>query len=295
MSHHPGFDLIDSPFADEPLKQAILDFRELRVPARPGDDVVLEAIRAEQPPGSMLGSSTWAKPDSLSTLVRYGVVAALLAALVIYAVGQRSDNYLLAAVEDAIAQHKTVRFVVEGKVPNQLNKVPVTCYWTLDSMHLRIEGAPDGKVRIHDYPGGRLLALDPKTKTAQVIRFDPKKYNEPKKRLEMLQVIRDERNSEASIELFDGRDYLVYRLEKQYGRQGRLTTKTTVWADLSTRLPVRIEASDRLRDLNDPQALHDGECTVNSDFVWDPAEIGSIGEFFSTTPPKGYKVEVVDE
>jgi hypothetical protein len=292
MSAPPGFDLVDSSAADEPLDQAIRGFQELQVPARPDDRAVLAVIRTGQSQESRLGSLTQAKPDRLPALLRYGVVAAALALLVVYAVGQRPENYLLADVADAMARHKTVRFVVEDKIPSDRNKVPITCYWTLDSMHSRLEGSRDGKLRINDYPGGRILVLDPKTKTAQVIRFDPKKIAEPKNRLAMCQVIRDERSSKASKETLAGREYLVYRLERQYG--SRSTMKTLVWADPTTRLPVRIDVSDRLRDLKDPKKFYD-DSIVNRDFVWDPPEIGSVGEFFSTTPPTGYTVEVIDD
>jgi hypothetical protein len=291
MPNDHRLDLVDSDSADEPLNQAALGFRKLPIPARPDDSVVLAAIRAEPTRQAILVSPTGANPDRSAALVRYGMVAAVLAAIMAYGVGQRADNFLLADVADAIARHKTVRFVVED--PQGPAKVPITCYWTLDSMHLRYEG-PDGQRRTMDYPGGRMLLLDPKAKKAKVILFDPKKTNEPKRRLEMCQIIRDERNSKASKESLDGHERLVYRLEKLYGHQDRLTIKTIVWADPATRLPVRIDESRHLRDLKDPQKFYD-EAIVNRDFAWDPSEIGSIQEFFSTTPPKGYSVEVIND
>jgi hypothetical protein len=292
MPNDHRLDLIDSASADEPLNQAIRGFQELRIPARPDDRGVLAAISTQRPQQATLRSPTGARTGRLAAMLRYGVVAAVLAALVAYGVGQRADNFLLADVADAIARHKTVRFVVED--PKAPAKVPVACYWTLDSMHLRYEGPSDGVRRVMDYPAGRMLILDPKAKTAKLSLFDPKKTNEPKRRLEMYQVIRDERNSKASKETLEGHERLVYRLEKQYGYQDRLSIKTIVWADPATRLPVRIEEFDHLRDLKDPKKFYD-DATVNRDFVWDPPEIGSIEEFFSTTPPKGYTVEVLHD
>jgi hypothetical protein len=75
-----------------------------------------------------------------------------------------------------------------------------------------------------------------------------------------------------------------YRIEEEH--------KTSVlWVDAATELPVKLE-----HELSDPKILHP---TVNcmkftlTDFEWDPELKGfkNADELFSTTAPKGYKVE----
>ncbi len=226
-------------------------------------------------------------------IVRYSIVATVLAALVLTGWGRRTDTVLLADVVTAMSKHKTFRFEVKREklpveAPGNSRELsdetkrrlggggprwPVTqiSYGTLDTMHARIEDSR-GTLTIVDQAKGILLRLDPQEKTAVASKFPP-----VKKRNGFFAILDELMKDKATIatnEQLDGVAVVVYRLTKDQ-------VNSTLWVDRATELPVRLvmEHSGPLQ-----------QKTTMTNFVWDPP-IADPAAFFSVDPPAGYQVQ----
>lgn len=98
--------------------------------------------------------------------------------------------------------------------------------------------------------------------------------------LDSLRELEQHKNVTAVRDKRDGKELLKYRLEVE-------KTTTTLWVDPATKLPVRVEF-----EMTDPTPTISRIHFVMSDFQWDPELKGvkSLDDFFSTTPPVGYKI-----
>jgi hypothetical protein len=275
------------------LDDAVAAMRRLPVPQRPPDRAVLEAISASEKSGfGRIPQKLLQRIQRVHPLVRYSIVATVLAALALTGWGRRSDTLLLADVVTAMSKHKTLRFDVKReKLPVEAPgnprepsdetkrrlgggpRWPVTSvsYGTLDTMHGRIENSR-GDLTIVDHTKGIMLRLDPQTKTAVANKFPP-----AMKRSGFFDILDELMKDKATIatnEQLDGVPVVVYRLKKD-------NVNSTIWVDRATELPVRMVMEDTGRIQ---------QKTTMSNFVWDPP-IADPTAFFSVDPPAGYQVQ----
>ncbi len=143
----------------------------------------------------------------------------------------------------------------------------------MDGVHERLE-KPDG-YSITNYSKRRRLSIIPKKQKAIVVVL-PKRI--PESFPEILNHYRNDKQTKATKETWDGRNALVYRLNKEKGE-----FRVTIWIDAKTKLPVRLEIRIGL-----PASK-----TIWTDFKWDP-QIDDPDEFFSVQPPEGYKLHTLD-
>jgi hypothetical protein len=227
----------------------------------------------------------------VNPIVRYSIVVAVLAGLVLTGWGRRSDTLLLADVATAVAKHKTVRSddkIEKVPAPGEENQQerpdetkrrpgagqwPMihTSYATLDTMHARIEDRR-GPVTILDRAKGVLLRLDPQAKTAVVSKFPG--VMKTSGFLEILDKLMKDEETIATNEELDGAAVVVYRLKKE-------NVNSTIWVDRATELPVRV-VMENVGPLR--------QKTTMSNFIWDPP-IADPAAFFSVDPPAGYHVQ----
>lgn len=95
--------------------------------------------------------------------------------------------------------------------------------------------------------------------------------------LEMLREFQNRKNVTSIQDTLDGRSTMKYRLEEP-------DRTSTLWIDLETKRPVRIEEERP----NKGQKITDYKWTL-SDFEWDVKDL--TGQLFSVQPPAGYTLE----
>src|ERR1700678_2205297 len=275
------------------LDEAIASMRRTSVPQRPPDRSVLDAISAsENSAFGRIPQKLLQRIQRVHPIVRYSIVATVLAALALTGWGRRTDTVLLADVVTAMSKHKTLRFEVKREKlpveapgnPRELTDEtkrrpgggggrPITdiSYGTLDTMHARIEHS-GGDLTIVDQAKGILLRLDPREKTAVASKFPP--VMKRNGFFDILDELMKDKATIATNEQLDGVAVVVYRLTKDQ-------VNSTIWVDRATELPVRLvmEHSGPLQ-----------QKTTMSNFVWDPP-IADPAAFFSIDPPAGYKVQ----
>jgi len=93
--------------------------------------------------------------------------------------------------------------------------------------------------------------------------------------LEILREFQDHKNVVALQDTLDGRSTMRYRLEEQ-------DRTSTLWVDLETKLPVRIEELQPVPNAKDWKF-------VLSDFEWDVD--AKKDQLFSVHPPEGHDIE----
>jgi hypothetical protein len=110
----------------------------------------------------------------------------------------------------------------------------------------------------------------------------PDSRDKGKSILENLHALENHKNVVATKDQLDGMTVLKYRVAEE-------KTTTTLWVNPETKLPVKVECVTT-EVIDEPVSRL---TFVLSDFEWDPPIKGykDTDEFFSTTPPKGYKVK----
>jgi hypothetical protein len=275
------------------LDEAVAAMRRMPAPQRPPDRSVLDALSAKETSGlERIPLQLLQRIQRVNPIIRYSIVATVLAALVLLGWGRHSEGLLLADVVTAMSKHKTFRF------DNKLEKLPapaagnprdlpddtkrrlggggrwpvtqISC-GTLDTMHARIEDSR-GTLTIVDQAKGILLRLDPQEKTAVVSKFPP-----VMKRSGFFEILDELMKNKATIatnEELDGVAVAVYRLSKDQ-------VNSTIWVDRPTELPVRVV----MENVGKIQ-----QKTTMTNFVWDPPIADPVA-FFSVDPPAGYQVQ----
>jgi len=258
--------------ADALLDEALAAIRKMPAPDRPTDARVLEGpARAKVSRLSSIPRTLYTRIRHMHPVIRYGMVALVVLAVLLIGFGTRSEKLLLADVADAVAKHKTVRVEtdIEPLAPEKRTRGR-TIYLTLDYMHARIEN-PDGTLRILDQAKGIFLNLDPKEKAALIFKFPGKPSTI--RFFEILDELEKDKRTTSSMEKLDGSDVVVYRLTKE-------EMNRTIWVDRKTKLPVRVE----IEHLKGPRQKE-----LMTQFGWDPP-IANPAQFFSVEPPAGYTV-----
>ena len=114
--------------------------------------------------------------------------------------------------------------------------------------------------------------------------FTPATSDQNKSILENIRDLEKHKDAVPTKGKLKGKAVLKYRIEEEH-------KITLLIVDAATKLPVRMEY-----ELTDPKILHPTVTKMKfvlSDFEWDPELRGfaNLDEVFSTTPPKGYKVD----
>jgi hypothetical protein len=276
------------------LDDAVAAMRRLPVPQRPPDRSVLEAISASEKSGfGRIPQKLLQRIKRVHPIVRYSIVATVLAAVALTGLGRRTDTLLLADVVTAMSKHKTFRFESKHeKLPVEVPGNPrelsdetkrqlggggrpntQISYGTLDTMHARIEDSR-GDLTIIDQAKGIMLRLDPREKTGVARKFPP--VMKRSGFFEILDELMKDKATIATNEQLDGVPVVVYRLKKDKDH-----VNSTIWVDRATELPVRMVMENVGRN---PQRV------TMSNFVWDPPIADPVA-FFSVDPPAGYHVE----
>lgn len=180
---------------------------------------------------------------------------------------------------------KSVRF----RITQEIDGVPIDGrVMMLRDSRLRVETS-DGRVSIGDLATGQHLILNTKARTcARDSTSDTSHMFNP---YQILISLKDHVAEDLGVEMYDGRPARVFRASmpgemKRFHGDSRLT----VWADLQTSLPLRIEIQHTA-----PDADGKGEMLM----IVDQLDFGSMDEkLFSLDPPAGYTLgahEVVPE
>lgn len=179
----------------------------------------------------------------------------------------------------------SLRFRISHRIGDEIHHE-----WVL-MMHgsrLRKEEDSGDRILIGDMSTGEAIHLFPKTLTCVVGRKDEPHDINP---FNMFLELSDNISEDLGIGLYEGRAVHIFRapvpeLMKSMHRSAVLT----VWADLITSLPVRIEVQ---------QVEPDSQMSDGVKLVVDEMQFGGLDEsLFSLQPPAGYRVvpyEVVAE
>ena len=136
----------------------------------------------------------------------------------------------------------------------------------------------DGAVNIRDFTQGKLIRLDPVERTFRILTRPTRTRPLGERRYDPLKRIRNLRETDgrfAGTEQLDGRSANVFRIQRQ-------DQTMTIWADIRTNLPIRVEIVATLKTATLPSR---NRSTIISDFVWDADLPESL---FALTPPEGY-------
>jgi hypothetical protein len=280
----------------DPLEQAINAFRRMAVPDQPPDAEVLARF------GTASGAA--ARPVSIPAaskrryLMRLLVPSAAAALVVIGGVAlvllNGTASLALADVVEAAAKHHLLRVKVTqvtetGDPLAPRGELTSTEYWDLKVPRTRSESRIPGSdqlgeqviIDITDYAGGRKLITNSLRKDGTLFIMNAKKMSF----LDNLKKLQDRKDTTATKDSLDGNELVKYRL-----KDGDNTT--TLWVDVKTKLPVRME----YEMVNPTPGITRNQFTW-TDFEWDPklSDVKNLDELFSTEPPKGYAVQKVDK
>jgi len=306
----------DHPARDDRLAEAVACVRRMPVPDPPPAELVLGQLhRSETVTVRSIPRAVYESIRQMHPVFHYGLVAAILA-LVLIGLGTHSKAIQLADVAETIARHKTVRFEQEVGTPQEVETPfgrehrlsrATTVFGTLDRVHARME-RPGRQVQILDRAKGTILHLDPQRKSAQLVKFPG--GNDQVGFLAIIEQLEKDRATTSARERLDGLEVVVYRLTKD-------RVRSTIWVDLKTKLPVRMEmemvgqekTAEKAPGRPNRKPSGKGETenarvkaekivairqkTTLMHFVWDPP-IESPDRFFSVEPPPGYEVKTRD-
>ena len=276
---------------DESLDRLLGALREVEPPPRPDDAEIIKRLNELPPSRSSWITTLIERTNKMPASIRYGVAATLLAVAILFGLLPGSSNPVFGDVDRAIKQKKTVSISVEIDVlmPNHKSQEKRKILASPEPLRLRTE-TQDGKIEILDLQGEKRLLLDPKQKEATLQPFPKSKRGGPKTLLDVLNLhFSTEENPAPDHQKLDGKDLLVYRVEKPIGN-GKSILKESMWVDPESNLPVRI-TGDIVS--TDPKMSQYYSRVVMSNFEWD-ATPDDVADPFSTTPPEGYTLNTVE-
>jgi hypothetical protein len=312
----------------EPLDEAFDALRRMPVPDRPADADADLLARLAAGPSPAAGPAPPTDRRMVMRIATWSLAASALAAVGGVLLLTGSPSVALADVLKATEKHKLVKFTstqsVETKDGSAVEPLVQTVYADLKAPRSRtvqwtpghLSGALDFEfVSVRDARKEKNVAIHIITETiTEKGKTDPKliemlkdfeKIGVPRKEvaidwahgnlapaqrelnkplLENFLELEKHKDAVATKGKLGDKAVLKYRIEEEH--------KTTVlWVDKETKLPVRLE-----HETTKPEDLHPDYTStkyVLSDFEWDPELKGfkDLDELFSTTPPKGYKVE----
>jgi hypothetical protein len=298
---------------DKEPGQAFLDdlfshLRRMPVPEQPADKDLLARLASAQPFASH-EENTLEVRSSHSSKRRYlmrVLIPSAAAALLFVALGWLFLNdtpaLALGDVIEAAKKHKLVKYKhKQTDTPRDglVASLEQVVYADLKALRFRSESRnkfqdPDDRekfieeinVAVQDsnkgrmlmtntHPGGKLL---PPRKEATLLGSGEER-TKPKSFLENLQEFQQRKGVTSVKDKLDGREMMRFRLEED-------NTTTSLWVEVKTKLPYRLEW-----ELVTANATHK---FVDTDYEWDPPlpkGSTSLDSLFSTQPPEGYQVK----
>jgi len=179
-----------------------------------------------------------------------------------------------AEVQEKVQGTRTVTFTETVKVEGE--PIRKTCLFIQAPGLLRGEGE-DGHISILDSEKHQTLALDPKEKKATLILGLSEMFGVPN----IYDLIRNAAQDVLETlpeQMIDGKKAIGYRVRFGVGEDKK---EARVWVDYKTKLPLRIEQSEK------DKAGRETAQMVSTDFVFDTPLDAAL---FRMTPPEGYKL-----
>src|SRR4051794_10976963 len=268
----------DTPGGDPLLERSLSAMRNAPIPDGPSQQLIADTLAAlDKAAGDRLQIETQRKRNmriitrlAASLLVAFGVAALLFFA-------SRTSSVALADVIDKVRGAKTLSFNATADYPAALAQAPRHFKFMMKSSgQTRIEMS-DGMVSIMDVAAGRSLSLQPASKLAMIVELG--KFAQGQGPMDFLD---DFKKLDAKKAKDLGEKELGGRRVKGFvsSEQG---PPTTVWADVKTGDPVRVEIELPLMGKTSTMVL--------SDFVFNAPMDDAL---FSLEPPAGYRVQRSD-
>ncbi len=274
----------DSATGDDVLSRAVAAIRRTAVPEGPSSDTLAQTLVTLQ-------SATSAPPMPIVPRRRTMFTILKLAAAVLVAVSGLfyvGGSWLARAsapfeeIAHKLRDAHTLAYSMTMNIPNQ--KVPVTVTVRLlfkEPWLVRSECVPaSGPVIIQDVESGKSLILDPVLKTALLMEGKPPggahtPPNAPAVAFTAgLRNLVDKTGKSIGKKQIGGVEAQGYRVTIETGQE------LTIWANLKTRQPVRIDVTTKLGGQTQQGSI--------SDIEVDPKLDDSL---FSLEPPQGYALQ----
>jgi hypothetical protein len=289
---------------DDLLDRAVRALRDGGPPAGPPPELVASTVAAMSQ--SRVASQSARADERRKRIMRYVRYSSAAAAVALVLLGglavvlwQGTPSVALADVVKAAQKHKLVRYQTK-ETSTDAAGLTGTSEWTVFAdlkaprfrKEMRHEFMDPGdreksieEVTVHvvDYRRERQLITNtnPARKDAWLGQIRNANY---KPLLEALRVFQQKKGVASAKDTLDGRAAVRFRAKEEIER-GTMTT--TLWIDVNTKLPIRIDHEIAWKDggtLN----------IVDSDFEWDtglPRAFRNPDEMFSTRPPAGYALK----
>jgi hypothetical protein len=259
------------------LDRVIASVRDASVPDGPDDRTVAETLAALRAAEASTTIQT-KRFLTMKNVIRLAVAAcvAIAAGAAFWVATGAGGNLAFANVLEQVNQARTVRFKAQVHVaPPDQPEQNFQSTMRVAGNRLRQE-MPD-VVSVFDFTKGEVLTLMQKEKKA--MRVTMKNMPPEAKRMNIIDQFRQfkaDDSKDLGTKEIDGHKARGFQVE-QPGQ------KIVIWADVKTRVPVRIETSMSLAAVPTTTA-------VMTDFVWDdPADAKEI----SLDPPAGYEVRTM--
>jgi outer membrane lipoprotein-sorting protein len=252
--------------------------RNAPIPDGPSEQLIADTLAAlDKAAGDRLHINNQRKRNmriitrlAASLLVAFGVAALLFFA-------GRTSSVALADVIEKVRGAKTLSFNATADYPAALAQAPRHFKFMMKSSgQTRIEMG-DGMVSIMDIGAGRTLNLQPASKLATIVELGKlPQGRSPTDFLEEFKKLDAKKAKDLGEKEIDGRRVKGFVSSEQ-------GPPTTVWADVKTGDPVRVEIEIPMMGKTSTMVL--------SDFVFNaPMDDG----LFSLEPPAGYRVQRTD-
>jgi outer membrane lipoprotein-sorting protein len=268
----------DNSGGDELLERSLSAMRNAPIPDGPSEQLIADTLAAlDKAAGDRLHINNQRKRNmriitrlAASLLVAFGVAALLFFA-------GRTSSVALADVIEKVRGAKTLSFNATADYPAALAQAPRHFKFMMKSSgQTRIEMG-DGMVSIMDIGAGRTLNLQPASKLATIVELGKlPQGRSPTDFLEEFKKLDAKKAKDLGEKEIDGRRVKGFVSSEQ-------GPPTTVWADVKTGDPVRVEIEIPMMGKTSTMVL--------SDFVFNaPMDDG----LFSLEPPAGYRVQRTD-
>ena len=263
-----------SPSPDHPLARAEAAFLRASVPDGPAPEVVartLEALAAK----TQQQANPWIRRKAVLVTMKIAAAALVAAGVLAYfALFPSTEATAFAVMAQKLREAHSVSYT--GTTESADLKTPLKMKFLFKEPNLFRTEVPGGIVTIVDTSQGKQLILDPAAKTALVLEGKPAAVPAgPGAGGGLIAHLRQLTEGDAkpagekAIGGIQARGYLINNLGMQM----------TIWVDPATRLPIRLESSDRSQG----KEIH----FTASEFQIDPEMNEAL---FRTDPPAGYSV-----
>jgi outer membrane lipoprotein-sorting protein len=268
----------DNPDDGRMLERSLSAMRNAPIPDGPSQQLIADTLAAlDKAAGDRLHINNQRKRN-MRIITR--LAASLLLALGVAAMlffSSRTSSVALADVIDKVRGAKTLSFNATADLPAAVAQAPRHFKFMMKSSgQTRIEMG-DGMVSIMDMAAGRTLNLQPASKLATIVELGKlPQGRSPTDFLEEFKKLDVKKAKDLGEKEIDGRRVKGFVSSEQ-------GPPTTVWADVKTGDPVRVEIEVPMMGKTSTMVL--------SDFVFNAPMDDSL---FSLEPPAGYRVQHSD-